>query len=133
MTIKLFKQELFNACHRDYVDQSVLETLLVLSLKKNYYHLEIILIQIVFLLFLLDTIMLWNIKYGTLQSLQILDKIPAVQPSLLQSVLPNGASCASSIPGFICVGFFHSVVVCQFTVDPCSLASALGQLDSTAK
>ncbi|XP_074605862.1 nucleolar protein 11-like [Acropora palmata] len=81
-----------------------------------------------------DTIMLWNIKYGTLQSLQILDKIPAIQPSLSQtSVLPNGASCASCIPGFICVGFFHSAVVCQFTVDPCSLASALGQLDSTSK
>lgn len=120
----------------DDVDQSILETLLVLSLKKiNIRCLEIIVsIQTVFLLSLLDTIMVWNIKYGTLQSLQILDKIPAIQPGSLQTpALPNGASCASCIPGFICVGFFHSVVVCQFTVDPCSLASALGQLDSTAK
>ena len=76
--------------------------------------------------------MVWNIKYGTLQSWQTLDKITARQSAVLRSVQTHGACCACCIPGFICVGFHHCVAVCQFLIDTCSLASALGQLDSTA-
>jgi len=79
-----------------------------------------------------DIIMVWNIKYGTLQSWQTLDKITARQSAVPRSVQTHGACCACCIPGFICVGFHHCVAVCQFLIDTCSLASALGQLDSTA-
>lgn len=77
--------------------------------------------------------MVWNIKYGTLQSWQTLDKITEKQNTMLGHMQSNGACCACCIPGFICVGFHHCVAVCQLTIDTCSLASALGQLDSTAK
>ena len=77
--------------------------------------------------------MVWNIKYGTLQSWETLDKLTAKQSSLPRSVQMNGACCACFIPGFICVGFCHSVAVCQFSVETSSLASSLGQSDSTAK
>ena len=77
--------------------------------------------------------MVWNIKYGTLQSWQTLDKIMEKQSAVVSRVQSHGACCACCIPGFICVGFRHCVAVCQFLIDTCSLASALGQLDSTAK
>ena len=77
--------------------------------------------------------MVWNIKYGTLQSWQTLDKITAKQSSVARPVWSNGACCACCMPGFLCVGFQHCVAVCQFSIDTCSLASALGKLDSTAK
>lgn len=77
--------------------------------------------------------MVWNIKYGTLQSWQTLDKITEKQNTMLGHVQSNGACCACCIPGFICIGFHHCVAVCQLTIDTCSLAAALGQLDSTAK
>ncbi|KAL9956851.1 hypothetical protein ACROYT_G038396 [Oculina patagonica] len=80
-----------------------------------------------------DVIMVWNIKYGTLQSWQTLDKITEKQGTVVSHVRKNGACCACCIPGFICLGFRHCVAVCQFSIDTCSLASALGQLDSTAK
>ncbi|KAJ7382592.1 Nucleolar protein 11 [Desmophyllum pertusum] len=80
-----------------------------------------------------DVIMVWNIKYGTLQSWQTLDKITEKQSSILSHVRSNGACCVCCIPGFICVGFRRCVAACQFSIDTCSLASALGQLDSTAK
>ena len=80
-----------------------------------------------------DVIMVWNIKYGTLQSWQTLDKITEKQGALLSHVQSNGACCACCIPGFICVGFYHCVAVCQLSIDACSLAAALGQLDSTSK
>lgn len=81
----------------------------------------------------LDVIMVWNIKYGTLQSWQTLDKIIEKQSTLLGHVWSNGACYACCIPGFICVGFHHCVAVCQLSIGTCSLAAALGQLDSTAK
>jgi len=80
-----------------------------------------------------DVIMVWNIKYGTLQSWQTLDKIIEKQSTLLGHVRSNGACYACCIPGFICVGFHHCVAVCQLSIGTCSLAAALGQLDSTAK
>ena len=80
-----------------------------------------------------DVVMIWNIKYGTLQSWQTLDKIIEKQSSLLSYSRSRGAGCVCCIPGFICIGFHHLVAVCQFSIDRSSLASALGQLDSTAK
>ncbi|CAH3036974.1 unnamed protein product [Porites lobata] len=80
-----------------------------------------------------DLIMVWNVKYGTLQSWQTLDKITTKQHSIPRPVGSDGACCVHYIPGFICTGFHHCVAVCQFSLDACSLASALGQLDSTAK
>lgn len=80
-----------------------------------------------------DVIMVWNIRYGTLQSWQTLDKITEKQSTLLGHMRSNGASCACCIPGFICGGFHHCVAVCQLSIDTCSLASALGQLDATEK
>lgn len=77
--------------------------------------------------------MVWNIKYGTLQSWQTLDKLTARQNSVQRLSQTTGAYSVCSIPGFICVGFCHSVAVCHLSLDACSLASALGQLDSTAK
>ncbi|XP_068762651.1 nucleolar protein 11-like [Montipora capricornis] len=79
-----------------------------------------------------DAIMVWDIKYGTLQSWQTLDKMLAKQNTLQSLGQPEGAFCACYIPGFICVGFCHTVAVCQFCTFPCSLASVLGQLDCTA-
>ena len=87
----------------------------------------------IFALFILDIIMVWNVKYGTLQSWQTLDKITTKQHSIPRPVGSDGACCVHYIPGFICAGFHHCVAVCQFSLDACSLASALGQLDSTAK
>ena len=87
----------------------------------------------IFALFVVDLIMVWNVKYGTLQSWQTLDKITTKQHSIPRPVRSDGACCVQYIPGFISAGFHHSVAVCQFSMDACSLASALGQLDSTAK
>ncbi|PFX22605.1 Nucleolar protein 11 [Stylophora pistillata] len=80
-----------------------------------------------------DVVMIWNIKYGTLQSWQTLDKIVEKQSSLLSYSRSRGACSVCCIPGFICIGFHHLVAVCQVSIEASSLASALGQLDSTAK